>query len=122
MSDETKKPGRVRYGFKVSADGRTLEEDAGEQRVLELVRELRSKGMSLHDVGRELEAASLSCAKRAPYGYRVDADGDLVPHLAEQLVLAGVRELRDAGLSLADAADELAIRGLLVRNEGERKE
>jgi len=49
--------GRVRYGFKVSADGRTLEEDAGEQRVLELVRELRSKGMSLRAVGRELEAA-----------------------------------------------------------------
>lgn len=49
--------GRVRYGYRVGADGRTLEEDAGEQRVLELLRELRSKGMSLRAVGRELEAA-----------------------------------------------------------------
>jgi site-specific DNA recombinase len=49
--------GRVRYGFRLGADGRTLEEDATEQRVLTLVREMRSKGLSLRAVGRELEAA-----------------------------------------------------------------
>lgn len=49
--------GHVRYGFRVAADGRTLEEDTAEQRVLELVRELRSKGLSLRAVARDLEAA-----------------------------------------------------------------
>jgi hypothetical protein len=47
----------VRYGFKLGADGSTLEEDADEQRVLVLVRELRAKGMSLRAVARDLEAA-----------------------------------------------------------------
>jgi DNA invertase Pin-like site-specific DNA recombinase len=49
--------GIVRYGFKLGADGRTLEEDADEQRVLVLVRELRAKGLSLRAVARDLEAA-----------------------------------------------------------------
>jgi hypothetical protein len=49
--------GRVRYGFKLGADGSTLEEDATEQRVLGIVRHLRAEGLSLRAVARNLEAA-----------------------------------------------------------------
>lgn len=50
-----------------------------------------------------------------PYGYRADADGRLVEDAAEQGVLAIVRELRSAGLSVRAVAAELAARGIVSR-------
>ena len=49
---------------------------------------------------------------RAPYGYRLAADGAHVETLpAEQAILASARELRASGLSLRQVAAELARRG-----------
>jgi site-specific DNA recombinase len=53
---------------------------------------------------------------RPPYGSQLAADGiHLAPHDGEQLVIAAVRELRSAGLSLRAIAAELGKRSLLSR-------
>jgi site-specific DNA recombinase len=62
-----------------------------------------------------MREAGLYTGGRARYGYRVGDDGRLVEDDAEQLVIAAVRELRAAGLSLRAVADELARRGMLTR-------
>jgi site-specific DNA recombinase len=63
-----------------------------------------------------MRARDLYTGGKVRYGYRVGTAGELVPDPAEQLVLAGVRELRDAGLSLRATSAELARRGLLARS------
>ena len=51
----------------------------------------------------------------ARYGYRPGVDGALVEEPGEQAVLAAVRDLRAAGLSLRRVAAELEARGMLTR-------
>lgn len=51
-----------------------------------------------------------------PYGYNAGPDGKLVPNAAEQGVIACIRELRAAGLSLRAIETELAKRGILSRS------
>ena len=52
-----------------------------------------------------------------PYGQRLAADGvHLEPHPGEQRVIAAVRELRAAGMSLRAIAAELADGGMVSRN------
>lgn len=51
--------GMVRYGFRLSSDGRTLVPDAREQAVMAEARELRAAGLSLRAVGAALEARGL---------------------------------------------------------------
>ena len=46
--------GGVPYGFRLAADGRTLEADEGEQRVKSAALELRAAGLSLRKVSAEL--------------------------------------------------------------------
>lgn len=48
--------GTVPLGFRLAADGRTLEPDAHETEALELARELRAAGMSYRAIGAALEA------------------------------------------------------------------
>ncbi len=56
---------------------------------------------------------------RVPYGWRVSSDGvRLVPHEAEQQVIAAARELRESGLSLRRVGAALAAEGLLPRSGG----
>jgi site-specific DNA recombinase len=51
-----------------------------------------------------------------PYGFALAADGvHLVEHGGEQLVIAAVRELRAAGLSLRAIVAQLDKRGLVAR-------
>ncbi|MFA6110988.1 MAG: recombinase family protein [Candidatus Latescibacterota bacterium] len=47
--------GDVPFGHQLAADGRTLVEDPDEQTVIGLVRELRAEGLSLRQIGAELE-------------------------------------------------------------------
>jgi DNA invertase Pin-like site-specific DNA recombinase len=54
-------------------------------------------------------------AGEVPYGYDADDAGHLVPNPAEQEVLAVVRDLRAAGLSLRAVVGELAARRLVSR-------
>lgn len=46
--------GDVPFGYRLAADGSHLVEDGDEQRVIELVRELRGQGWSLREIGAEL--------------------------------------------------------------------
>ena len=51
-----------------------------------------------------------------PYGFAVGLDGvHLVEHDGEQLVIAAIRELRAAGLSLRAIVAQLDNRGLVSR-------
>jgi len=47
--------GDVPFGYQLAEDGKTLVEDADEQRVIALVNELRERGWSLRQIGTELE-------------------------------------------------------------------
>lgn len=51
--------GEVRYGYRLAADGRTLEADDAEQAVVAAAVELRAAGLSLRAVGAELAARGL---------------------------------------------------------------
>lgn len=51
--------GEVRYGYRLAADGRTLEPDDAEQAVVSAAVELRAAGLSLRAVGAELAARGL---------------------------------------------------------------
>ena len=51
--------GAVRYGFRLAADGRTLEADEAEQAVVTVAVELRAAGLSLRAVGDALAARGL---------------------------------------------------------------
>lgn len=51
-----------------------------------------------------------------PYGFDAGPDGKLTPNAAEQGVIACIRELRAAGLSLRAIESELAKRGILSRS------
>ena len=54
-----------------------------------------------------------------PYGYDLGADGKtLVANEAEQLVVAAVREIRAAGLSLRTIGARLVERGMVPRKGG----
>ena len=54
-------------------------------------------------------------AGEVPYGYSADTAGRLTPNLAEQEVLATVRDLRAAGMPLRAIVGELGARGLVSR-------
>ena len=54
-------------------------------------------------------------AGEVPYGYGVDSAGRLLPCEVEQVVIARVRELRTAGLSLRAIARECRSAGLVSR-------
>ena len=47
--------GKVPFGCRVAADGRTLEADAGEAAVVDAVRELRAAGLSIRGIAAELD-------------------------------------------------------------------
>lgn len=56
------------------------------------------------------------CGGQVPYGFAVGPDGvHLVEHDGEQLVIAAIRELRAAGLSLRAIVAQLDKRGLVSR-------
>lgn len=49
--------GTIPYGYRLAADGRHVEEDPGEQGVIDMARRLRAGGHSLRAIGRQLVAA-----------------------------------------------------------------
>ena len=46
--------GTIPYGYRLAADGKHVEEEAGEQAVIARARELRAEGLSLRAIGRAL--------------------------------------------------------------------
>lgn len=55
--------------------------------------------------------------KKAPYGYRVDATGRLVPHATEQAVIALVRKARGDGFTVREITAQLEAAGLVSRRD-----
>lgn len=53
--------GGVPYGFRLAADGRTLETDEGEAAVVAAVRELRASGLSLRRIISRMNAEGVPC-------------------------------------------------------------
>jgi len=56
QSKGEKTGGACPFGYRLAADGRTLEHEPTEQRVIELVKELRAAGMSIRAVARHLNS------------------------------------------------------------------
>lgn len=55
--------GDVPYGFDLADDGVTLVENPNEQKALELIRELRAKGLSFRKIANELESRGIETKK-----------------------------------------------------------
>lgn len=53
---------------------------------------------------------------KAPYGYQLDADGQLITNVEEQAAIHTARRLRNNGLSLRAISDKLAEMGHLARS------
>ena len=64
-SQGLKTGGDVPFGYRLAEDGRTLAEDADEQRVLSLIRRLREEGESLRAIGVHLKANGHTSRKGA---------------------------------------------------------
>jgi DNA invertase Pin-like site-specific DNA recombinase len=65
---------------------------------------------------KAIRASGKKTGGEVPYGYTVEADGrTLVICEAEQRVIATVRELRSAGMTLRAVSDALASQGMLNR-------
>ena len=50
-----------------------------------------------------------------PYGYDVDADGQLTDNVEEQQTIAAIKELRGRGWTLQAICDEMAARGIATK-------
>jgi site-specific DNA recombinase len=55
--------GEVPFGFTLAADGETLVADDNESRIIELIRQLRTTGMSLRAIAAELDAQGVAPKK-----------------------------------------------------------
>jgi site-specific DNA recombinase len=62
--------GGIPYGFQMSADGRTLEANAAEQRTIEIIRECRLAGFSLRQVAAELNRQGRSTRTGGPWRFQ----------------------------------------------------
>jgi hypothetical protein len=62
--------GRVRYGYRLAADGEQLEPDDAEQAVVEEARKLRRSGLSLRQVAAALDRRGM----RSRSARRFDAE------------------------------------------------
>jgi DNA invertase Pin-like site-specific DNA recombinase len=51
--------GKIRFGFDLAADGRTLVENADEQAAIELMQQLRANGATLQRIAAELNARGI---------------------------------------------------------------
>src|SRR5690606_23698084 len=59
--------GDLPYGYRLGADGATLEADPAEQRVLRRIRGLRAEGLSLRAVARRLESEGVTARAGTPW-------------------------------------------------------
>jgi len=58
--DKGERAGNVPFGYQLGADGQTLEANADEQRVIELLRRLRTAGYTLREIADELNAQGVT--------------------------------------------------------------
>lgn len=59
--------GKVRFGFDLGPDGKTLVPNAVEQEALQLLRDLRAAGMSLRTIAAELNARGIATKEGRPW-------------------------------------------------------
>jgi hypothetical protein len=111
MTDETKRPGRGRKNGR-----RDVLAVAAEARTVRRILDLRAEGKSLPEIIDILQLNGVPDACRfVTDGRALEAD----PVEAE--IIASVRELRAAGMSMRAVAAELERLGLLGRSEKEPK-
>lgn len=75
--------GKVPYGFDLAADGVQLVPNAAEQRVLELIAQLRQKGYTLRDIADELTRRGIP-SKGNKAVWKKGADGKTNPQDGDQ--------------------------------------
>lgn len=68
------------------------------------------------EVGKHDPKTCSGCGRPAPYGFLID-NGHLIPDDAEQDVLRVAHEMKDAGLSTRQVAEELANAGIVPRGD-----
>jgi DNA invertase Pin-like site-specific DNA recombinase len=56
--------GKIRFGYDLAADGKTLIENPGEQRAIAYMRQLRTAGYSLQQIADELTAKNIPTKER----------------------------------------------------------
>lgn len=59
--------GKIRFGYDLADDGRTLVANPTEQEAIHLIRELRSAGESLRDIAKELERRGVKTKEGQPW-------------------------------------------------------
>lgn len=62
--------GNLPFGFQLGADGRTLEVNANERRVLDLLRELRAAGYTLRQIADELNAQGFTTRRGTAWRFQ----------------------------------------------------
>ena len=67
MIGEGRRCGKVRFGFDLAADGRTLTPNDREQEALRLMRELRAAGQTLRQIAAALNARGVETKEGAPW-------------------------------------------------------
>lgn len=65
--------GKVRFGYKLGVDGRTLEPEPAEQRAIALMGELRGQGMTLRGIAEELTLAGFRTREGRAWSHKVIA-------------------------------------------------
>ncbi len=80
-----------------------------------LVREIAKEAALIHAIRTFRETGEL------PYGYAAGEGSVPVEDEAEQAVLAEIRNLRGAGLSMRSIVHELELRGFVSPRAGKRK-
>lgn len=58
--------GKVRFGYRLSGDGRTLEPVAEEQKAIRIIRELKAAGQTLRDIAAELTGRGILTKEGKP--------------------------------------------------------
>lgn len=111
MTDETKKPGRVR-----AKGRRDVLAVAAEARTVRRILDLRAEGKSLPEIIDILQLHGVpNVCRFVTGGHALEADP------CEPEIIDTVRGLRDAGMSLRAIEAELERMGLLGRSEKEPK-
>lgn len=65
--DRGERTGEVPFGFRVAADGRTLEQDDAEQAIVAIIRELRAAGSTLRTIADALNAQGMTTRRGTPW-------------------------------------------------------
>lgn len=70
LKRQGKRVGAVPFGFRLAADGESLEPDAHERQMIEVARRYHAAGMGLREIGRRLDAAGYAPRKGGEWQHK----------------------------------------------------